>query len=148
MLRVKAHFYPVKFNFYPFFSKVTTIPNLMLAYHLSIYLSIIYLFCFKVFSLLSLDNFSMPVYGKFGLPGDSGGKEPTCNVGNPRFNPWVWKIPGEGNGYPLYYSCLENSVDRRAWWATVHGVERIRLDSVTNTITFHLMPNLQCVCRK
>ena len=30
-------------------------------------------------------------------------------------------IPGEGNGYPLYYSCLENSMDRGAWWATVHG---------------------------
>ena len=29
---------------------------------------------------------------------------------------------GEGNGYPLWYSCLENSMDRRAWWATVHGV--------------------------
>ena len=31
--------------------------------------------------------------------------------------------PGEGNGNPLQYSCLENSIDRRAWWATVHGVE-------------------------
>ena len=34
------------------------------------------------------------------------------------------RSPGEGNGYPLQYSCLGNSMDRRAWWATVHGVEK------------------------
>ena len=39
----------------------------------------------------------------------------------PGFNPWVGKIPGEGN-LPLQYSCLKNSMDRGAWWATVHGV--------------------------
>ena len=43
--------------------------------------------------------------------------------------PWVqslgWKdFPGEGNGYPLQYSCLENPMDRGAWWATVHGVTK------------------------
>ena len=32
--------------------------------------------------------------------------------------------PGEGNGYPLQYSCLENPMDRGAWWATVHGVSK------------------------
>ena len=40
----------------------------------------------------------------------------------PEFNPWVGKILGEGNGYPLQYSCLENSMDRGAWRAAVHGV--------------------------
>ena len=36
-----------------------------------------------------------------------------------------WKdFPGEGNGYPLQYSCLENPMDRGAWWATVHGVTK------------------------
>ena len=34
------------------------------------------------------------------------------------------RSPGEGNGYPLQYSCLENSMDRRAWQATVHGVAK------------------------
>ena len=34
------------------------------------------------------------------------------------------RSPGEGNGYPLQYSCLENSMDRGAWWATVHGVAK------------------------
>ena len=37
-------------------------------------------------------------------------------------DPWVGKIPGEGNGNPLQYSCLENPMDRGAWWAIVHGV--------------------------
>ena len=36
--------------------------------------------------------------------------------------PGLGRSPGEGNGNPLQYSCLENSVDRRAWWTTVHGV--------------------------
>ena len=40
--------------------------------------------------------------------------------------------PGEGNGYPLQYSDLENSMNREAWWATVHGVQRVRHDWVTN----------------
>ena len=41
-----------------------------------------------------------------------------------RFNPWMGRSPGEGNGNPLQYSCLENSMDRAAWWATVHGVSK------------------------
>ena len=40
----------------------------------------------------------------------------------PRFDPWVGKIHWEGHGNPLQYSCLENSKNRGAWWATVHGV--------------------------
>ena len=43
-----------------------------------------------------------------------------------------WGIsPGEGNGYPPQYSCLENSMDRGAWQATVHGVARVRHNLVT-----------------
>ena len=43
----------------------------------------------------------------------------------PRFNSWVGKVLGEGNGYPLQYCCLENSMDRVAWQVTVHdGVEK------------------------
>ena len=40
------------------------------------------------------------------------------------FNPWVRKIPGEGNGSPLYCSCLGNPLDRGAWQAIVHGVAK------------------------
>ena len=41
-----------------------------------------------------------------------------------RFDSWVRKIPGEGNGNTFQYSCLGNSTDRRAWRATVHGVAK------------------------
>ena len=51
-----------------------------------------------------------------GFSGGSGGKESACN------DPCVGKTPGEGNGKPLQYSCLENSMDREAWKATVHRV--------------------------
>ena len=40
--------------------------------------------------------------------------------------PGLKKSPGEGNDNPLQYSCLENSMDREAWWATVHGVTKSR----------------------
>ena len=56
-----------------------------------------------------------------GLPGGSGGKESSCNVGDlgliPGFDPWVGKIPWRREGYPLQYSGLENSMD-----CIVHGV--------------------------
>ena len=42
----------------------------------------------------------------------------------PQADPWVRKIPRERNGYPLQYSCLENSKDRGAWWAIVHGLAK------------------------
>ena len=48
--------------------------------------------------------------------------------------PGLGRLAGEGNGYPLQYSCLENSMDRGAWWATVHGLLRVRNDWATNTI--------------
>ena len=54
--------------------------------------------------------------------GDSDGKESVCNVGLPSSTPSSGRSPGEGNGNPLQYSCLENSMDRGAWQAIVHGV--------------------------
>ena len=50
------------------------------------------------------------------------GKESASNAGDPGLILGLGRSPGEGNGYPLRYSCLENSRDREAWWATVHGV--------------------------
>ena len=50
------------------------------------------------------------------------GKESTCQAGDMGSIPWLGRSPREGNGYPLQYSCLENSMDRGAWRATVHGV--------------------------
>ena len=51
-------------------------------------------------------------------------KESACNVGDPGSIPGLERSPGDGNGYPLQYSCLENSVDREAWQATIHGVTK------------------------
>ena len=51
-----------------------------------------------------------------GFPGDSDRKESTCNVGDPGSIPRLGRSPGEGNGNPLQYSCLENSMDRGAWY--------------------------------
>ena len=47
-----------------------------------------------------------------GFPGSSAGKESICNWGDLGFIPGLGRSPGEGNGYPLQYSCLENSMDR------------------------------------
>ena len=55
---------------------------------------------------------------KQGLPGGSVSKESTCNAGDPGSIPGSGRSPGEGNGNPLQYSCLENPMDRGAWWAT------------------------------
>ena len=57
-----------------------------------------------------------------GFSDGSGGKESTCSLGDPGLIPRSGRSPGEGNGYPVQYSFLENSMGRGAWWATVHGV--------------------------
>ena len=59
-----------------------------------------------------------------GFSGGSDSKESACNAGDPGSIPGLGRSPGEGNGYPLQYSCLENSMDRGAWLATVHVVAR------------------------
>ena len=51
------------------------------------------------------------------------GKQSACNVGDPGSIPGLGRSPGGGDENPLQYSCLENSMDRGAWWATVHGIE-------------------------
>ena len=65
------------------------------------------------------------------LPCSSVGKESACNAGDPGSIPGLGRSPGEGNGNPLQYSCLENLMDRGAWWATVHGVARVGHDLAT-----------------
>ena len=59
-----------------------------------------------------------------GFPGGSDSKESAWNMGDLGFIPGSGRSPEEENGYPLQYSCLENSMDRRAWWAIVHGVTK------------------------
>ena len=59
-----------------------------------------------------------------GFPGGSDTKESACNAGDMSLIPGLGRSPGEGNGYPLQYSCLENCMDRGAWWATVRLVPK------------------------
>ena len=61
-----------------------------------------------------------------GLPRWIRGKESTCNAGDMSLIPGSGRFPGEGNGNPLQYFCLENPMDGEAWWATVHGVAKSR----------------------
>ena len=69
-----------------------------------------------------------------GFPGSSVGKESACHAGDPGSIPRSGRSPGEGYGKPLYYSCLENPMDRRAWWAAVHGLQRVGHDWANNTL--------------
>ena len=77
-----------------------------------------------------------------GFPGGSDGKESACNAGDPGWNPGLRRSPGEGNDYPLQSSCLENSMDRGAWRATVHGVAKNRWSQLCDS-HFHLQLDLK-----
>ena len=61
---------------------------------------------------------------EFGLPGSSVSKETACSAGDLGSIPGLGRSPGEGNDNPLQHSCLENPVDRGAWWATVPRVAK------------------------
>ena len=67
-----------------------------------------------------------------GFPCSSASKETACNARDLGSTPGSGRSPGEGNGNPLQYSCLENLMDRGAWQATVHGVTRVGHHLVTN----------------
>ena len=56
--------------------------------------------------------------------GGSDNKASVYNAGDPGSIPGSGRSPGEGNGNPLQYYCLENPMDGGAWWATVHGVAK------------------------
>ena len=71
-----------------------------------------------------------------GFPGDSDGKESACNAGDLRLILVLERSPGEGNGYPLHYSCLEDAMDRGIWRATVPGPTE--LDTTEQTHLGHL----------
>ena len=60
----------------------------------------------------------------WGFPGGSDSKGSACNAGDPGSIPGQGRSSGEGHGNPLQYSCLENSIDRGAWWPAVHGTAK------------------------
>ena len=59
-----------------------------------------------------------------GFPGGAVVKNPSANAGDEGSTLGLGRSPGEGNGNPLQYSCLGNSMDRGAWWVTVHGAAK------------------------
>ena len=71
--------------------------------------------------------------------GGSDSKESTCNMGDLDSVLKLGRSPGEGNGNPLQYSCLESFTDRGAWWAIVMGSQRAWHDWATNTYLFKLV---------
>ena len=79
----------------------------------------------------SLDVHHRPSRKVVGFPGGAGGKEYTWNVRDLGSIPGLGRSPGEGNSYPLQYSGLKNSMDRRAWQATVHGITKSWFNWVT-----------------
>ena len=72
-----------------------------------------------------------------GFHGGTGDKESAFNEGDLGSTPGLGRSPGEGNGHPLQYSCLENSMDREAWRATVHGVTKESDMTEQLTLTLH-----------
>ena len=89
-----------------------------------------------------------------GSPGGSDSKESACNVGDVSSIPGSGRSHGEGNGCPLQYSCLENSMDREAWQATVHGVTKSQTRPewwISLWEECHILErgmNLSCLCKR
>ena len=83
---------------------------------------------------ICMHSFFYPYTFDLGFPGGSEAKASACNAGDLASIPGPGRFPGEGNGSPLQYSCLENPMDGGAWWATVHGVaeSQTRLSDLTN----------------
>ena len=88
-----------------------------------------------------------PEQSSQGFPGGSISKESACSAGDQGLIPGSGRSPGEGNGKPLQYSCLESPMDKGAWWATVHGVTKswTRLSDFTlNTASISISGH--CIC--
>ena len=84
---------------------------------------------------------------KKGLPSSSMSYEPACNAEDLGSIPGLGRSPGEGNGNPLQYSCLENPRGQRSLASyTVHGVSRVRRDSATKPPPHHTTNNRPQTC--
>ena len=84
-----------------------------------------------LFSCGAITNYHR-LSGLRSFPCGSNSKESGCNTGDLGLIPGLERFPGEGNGNPLQYSCLENPMDRGAWWAASMGLQRVGRDLATH----------------
>ena len=89
---------------------------------------------FRASEIVLVYKYSVTVFIK-GFPGGSVVKNSPTNAGHAGSIPGSGRFPGEGNGNPLQYSCLENPMDRGTWQATVHGVAESDMTEVTEHST-------------
>ena len=83
------------------------------------------LFLYKCHSLIFIElTLLLIVCSELDFPDSSADQESICDAGDLGSIPGSGRSPGEGNGNSLQYSCLENPMDRGAWWATVHGATK------------------------
>ena len=115
----------IHFNLEYFENLALTSPNPLPSSH-----TLNHLYARKSSHLINTSFFSL------GFPGGSEVKASACNVGDLGSIPWLGRSPGEGNGNPLQYSCLENPLDAGVWWATVHGVTNSQTRLSDFTFTF------------
>ena len=78
----------------------------------------------EYYSAIKRNAFESALTSWMGFPGGSNGKASAYNAGDPGSIPGSGRFPGEENGNPLQYSCLENSMDRGAWQAVIHRVTK------------------------
>ena len=83
-----------------------------------------------------MSDFCLPIRVPWGFPDGSDSKESACNERDLGLIPGSGRSPGKGNGNPLQYSCLENPMNRGAWWTTVHGVAKSRT-RLSNWVHMH-----------
>ena len=79
-------------------------------------------FQINTYAHMQIDGIDVGVYIPIRFLCSTDGEESAHNAGDPSLIPGLRRSPGERNGNPHQYSCLENPMDRGAWWATVHGV--------------------------
>ena len=126
------HFLKISYDYY--FSKVilqrnhkpSVFQNLFLVFIILILKDIIFCMLQNIFKGINFQTIGIGFHYLKQPLGDSDGKVSACNARDPSSIPGSGRSPGEGNGNSPQWSCLENSMDGGAWWATVHGVAKSR----------------------
>ena len=93
--------------------------------------------CFSRFMFVNFSQMLYKIEGSFGLPWWLRWLSVCLQCRRPGSNPWSGRFPGEENGNPLQYSCLENPMDRGAWQATVHGVTELDMTERLHFTSLH-----------